>query len=120
MARYTAGMKKTLLVSWQREYERLRQSLAHIGYISQGSVVDRSRLKTPRSGYQWTRKLSRKTVTVALTQQQFQALHQAIRNRRTLAKTLQRMEELSRRILFASVPDTRRRTHLRPKALRAN
>ena len=113
-------MKRTPLVSWQREYERLRQRLARLGYISQGSVVDRSQLKIPRSGYQWTRKLSRKTITVALTQQQFQALRQAIRNRRTLAKALQRMEELSRRILFASVPDTRRRKPLRPRALRAN
>jgi hypothetical protein len=113
-------MNRTPLVSWQKEYEHLRQRLARVGYISQGSVVDRSRLKTPRSGYQWTRKLSRKTMTVALTQQQFLALRQAIRNRRTLAKTLQRMEELSRRILFASVPDTRRRKHLLPKVLRAN
>jgi len=113
-------MKRTPLASWQREYERLRRRLARLGYISQGSVVDRSQLKTPRSGYQWTRKLSRKTITLALTQQQFQALRQAIRNRRTLAKTLQRMEELSRRILFASVPNTRRRKPLRPKALGAN
>jgi hypothetical protein len=113
-------MKRTPLVSWQREYERLRQRLARIGYISQGSVVDRYQLKTPRSGYQWTRKLSRKTVTVALTQQQFEALRHAIRSRRTLARTLQRMEELSRRILFATVPDTRRRKPLPPRALRAN
>lgn len=108
------------LVSWQTEYERLRQRLAQIDYISQGSVVDRSQLKTPRSGYQWTRKLARKTITVALTPRQFQALRQAIRNRRTLAKTLRRMEELSRRIIFASVPDTHRRKPLRPRVLRAN
>ena len=113
-------MKKSPLATWQREYARLRQDLARIGYISQGSVVDRSQLKNPRSGYQWTRKLSRKTITLALTQEQFRALRQAIRNRRTLAKTLQQMEELSRRILFASTPDTRRRKPLRPKALDSN
>jgi hypothetical protein len=94
--------------------------LANIGYISQGSVVDRSRLKTPRSGYQWTHKLSRKTVTVALNRKQFLAFRQAIQNRRTLAKTLRAMEQLSRRILFATTPDTRRRKKLVPKALGLN
>ena len=73
-------MRKESLAAWQKEYQRLQQQLAGIGYISQGSVVDRSRLKQPRSGYQWTRKLARKTVTVALSQEQFQALSQAIQN----------------------------------------
>ena len=36
---------------WPQRYERLRQSLAQIGYISQGSVVNRARLRPPRSGY---------------------------------------------------------------------
>lgn len=110
-------MKKNSLAAWEQEYKRLQQQLARIGYISQGSVVDRSRLKTPRSGYQWTRKLSRKTVTVALSHEQFKALNQAIHNRRTLAKTLQRMEKLSRQILFAATADTSRRKPLPPKVL---
>jgi len=111
---------KTNLLSLQRQYERLRKTLAAIGYVSQGSVLDRSQLKTPRSGYQWTRKLSGKTITLALSQEQFQALRQAIRNRRTLARTVQRMENLSRQILFATLPDTRRRKRLYPKDLHAN
>jgi len=110
-------MKTTSLAAWEQEYKRLQQQLARIGYISQGSVVDRSRLKTPRLGYQWTRKLSRKTVTVALSHEQFKALNQAIHNRRTLAKTVQRMEKLSRRILFATTLDTSRRKSLLPKVL---
>src|SRR2546423_1753676 len=113
-------MKPTPLSSLQRRYDRLRHQLARIGYISQGSVLDRSALKTPRSGYQWTRKLSRKTVTVALSKQQFHALRQAIRNRRTLAAMLAQMERLSRQILFASAPDTRRRKHLSRKVLGLN
>src|SRR6266404_3076116 len=112
--------KTALLKSLQRQYQRLAGSLIGIGYISQGSVVDRSRLRNPRSGYQWTRKLARKTVTVALSRQQFQALRKAIRNRRTLASAIQRMEKLSRQILFATAPDTRRRKPLLPKALGVN
>lgn len=110
-------MKKASLAAWQEEYNVLQQQLAQIGYISQGSVVDRTRLKNPRSGYQWTRKLSQKTVTVALSQEQFKALSKAIQNRRTMTRTLRRMEQLSRKILFASAPDTSRRKPLVAKVL---
>src|SRR5947207_9112107 len=112
-------MKKKLAPadSLHRQYQNLCFSLAHTGYISQGSVLDRSTLRTPRSGYQWTRKVARKTITVALSPQQFQSLRKAIENRRTLAKTLGRMETLSRRILFSSLPDTRRRKPLRKNVL---
>src|SRR5437879_1049193 len=111
-------MKKTVSAqSLQRHYQRLCSSLASTGYISQGSVLDRSKLTPPRSGYQWTRKVARKTITVALSPQQFQSLRKAIENRRTLAKTLGRMETLSRRILFSSLPDTRRRKPLRKNVL---
>jgi hypothetical protein len=111
--------KKTtaLLESLQREYQRLSGSLTGIGYISQGSVVDRSKLRRPRSGYQWTRKVAQKTVTVALSQEQFQGVRKAVENRRRLAKTLTKMENLSRRILFSSLPDTHRRKPLNKNVL---
>src|SRR3990170_4501414 len=92
----------------QRQYQRLCASLANTGYISQGSVLDRSRLKPPRSGYQWTRKVARKTITVALSAEQFHWLANAIQNRHRLEKTVDQMEKLSRQILFRTVPDTRR------------
>lgn len=102
----------------QQQYAALRQSLALIGYISDGSVVDRARLKPPRSGFQWTRKVGQKTVTLALSADQFQALKQAIQNGRQLRKTIRTMEALSRQILFSTTPDTRRFKPLRPKDLR--
>ena len=101
----------------QGQYQRLCSSLARTGYISQGSVLDRSRLHPPRSGYQWTRKLARKTITVALSPEQFEALRQAIQNRRNLQKTIQQMERLSRQILFGTLPDTRHRKSLPKRAL---
>jgi hypothetical protein len=91
--------------------------LAAAGYISQGSVLDRSTLHPPRSGYQWTRKVARKTITVALSPEQFLALRQAIQNRRRLQRTITQMEKLSRQILFGSVPDTHRRKPLPKKVL---
>jgi hypothetical protein len=114
------GMTKkqaALLASLQREYQRLSASLAAIGYLSQGSVVDRSKLRRPRSGYQWTRKVAQKTVTVALSPEQFQGIRKAVENRRRLAKTLTKMENLSRRILFSSLPDTHRRKPLNKNVL---
>lgn len=111
------AMSKKSLAAWQREYDRLRQSLARIGYISQGSVLERSVATSGRSGYQWTRKVAQKTVTVSLSRSQFVALRQAVRNERRLWKTIQRMETISRQLLFASTPDTQRRKRLSKKVL---
>jgi hypothetical protein len=80
-------------------------------------VVDRSTLRQRRSGYQWTRKVARKTITVALSAEQFRALSQAIINRRKLQRTIAKMEKLSRQILFETLPDTRRRKALPKKVL---
>jgi len=104
--------KKEKLDSLQHEYKRLSASLSSIGYISQGSVLDRSTLHPPRSGYQWTRKIAKKTITVALSPEQFRGLSKAIENRRKLAKTLTKMEKISRYILFSSLTDTSRRRPL--------
>lgn len=109
--------KSPPLQTLEREYRRLSRRLAGIGYISQGSVLDRSTLRPPRSGYQWTRKLAQKTVTVALSPEQFEHLRKAIENRRAMAKTLAQMEKLSRQILFSTLPDTRRRKPLPKKVL---
>ena len=108
------------LAAWKTQYRRLRQSLAQIGYVSQGSVQQRTVARSGRSGYQWTRKVAQKTVSVALSQPQFAALKKAVTNERKLWKTIQAMERLSRRIIFASVPDTRRRKRLSKKVLGLN
>ncbi|HOX02187.1 MAG TPA: hypothetical protein P5555_07765 [Candidatus Paceibacterota bacterium] len=106
--------------SLPRQYQRLCARLAHLGYISQGSVVDRSQLHPPRSGYQWTGKVARKTITVALSREQFLALRTAIQNRRALQKTIAQMERLSRQILFETLPDAHRCKPLPKKVLGTN
>lgn len=105
------------VAAWKREYARLRRGLAQTGYISQGSVLERSVAASGRSGYQWTRKVAQKTVTVALSREQFEAMQVAVQNERRLWKTIQQMEKLSRPILFGSLPDTRRRKSLPKKVL---
>ena len=105
------------LAAWKAQYHRLRRSLARIGYISQGSVLQRSVAAAGRSGYQWTRKVAQKTLSVSLSQSQFVAMRQAAANERKLWKTVQEMERVSHRIIFASTSDTRRRKPLSKKVL---
>jgi hypothetical protein len=95
----------------QTEYARLREQLAHIGWISEGYVQDRG----PGAGgscYPWTRKVKGKTVCVALSKEQYQWLKEAIANWRMVQHTLRRMQQLSREELFASVPGPTRRKKL--------
>ena len=101
----------------QEKYDRLRQSLAQTGPISEGSVLQRSAATSGRSGYQWTRKVAGKTVAVALSQPQFAALQKAVANERKLWKTIKEMEKISHQIIFGTAPDTQRRKPLSKKAL---
>jgi len=70
-----------------------------------------------RSGYQWTRKVAGKTVSVALSPEQFEAMKQAVANHRELSRTIEQMEKISRQILFQTAADTRRRKPLVKKVL---
>jgi len=105
------------VVQRQRQYERLRRPLGQIGYISQGSVQDRTKRQGGGAGYQWTRKVAQKTVTVSLTVEQFERMKEAISNYRKLRHQLERMEKLSRSIIFQSAPHPNRRKCLSQKVL---
>ena len=104
------------LAGWQREYARLREPLARVGWISEGYVQDRG----PGAGgpcYQWTRKVRGKTVSVALSREQYEWLRDAIGQWREVQETLRQMQRLSRRVLFATVPEPPRRKKLDKKTL---
>jgi hypothetical protein len=91
----------TSLARWETEYARLRARLQTVGWISEGYVQDRG----PGAGgphYQWTRKVRAKTVSVALSKEQFEWLQTAIANWREVQTTLKEMQRLSRRVLFES------------------
>jgi virulence-associated protein VapD len=99
-----------------RAYRQLQRQLAQIGYLSQGSVFERIPGQQG-SRYVWTRKVRAKTVTVALSQEQYQWLGQAVRNQRQLEKIMARMQTLSREVLFETVPGVVRRKRLGKKVL---
>ncbi len=111
--------KTSPLPAWARRYQALRQRLAHIGWISEGYVQDRG----PGAGgpcYQWTRKVKGKTLSVALSQEQYQWLRAAIEQWRELQTTLKQMQRLSRRVLFETVPGPQRRKKLGKRVLGLN
>ena len=99
-----------------REYERLKATLAQIGWLSEGYVQDRSG-GTGGPTYPWTRKVKGKTVCVALSKEQYEWLKAAIANWRTVQATLRQMQRLSRQVLFTTVPGTQRRKRLSKKIL---
>lgn len=101
------------------EYGKLQKQLAATGWISHGYVQDRG----PGAGgpcYQWTRKEKKKTVSVALSKEQYEAMKEAIANWRTIQRVLVRMEQVSRRAIFRTLPDTRRRKPLTNEVLGLN
>lgn len=108
--------KKKTLAQWERQYAQLRRRLAGVGWISEGYVQDRG----PGAGgpcYQWTRKVKGKTVSVALSQEQYEWLRAAIEQWRELQAMLKEMQRLSRRVLFETVPHPPRRKKLGKKVL---
>jgi hypothetical protein len=100
-------------------YHQLAQQLATTGWISEGYVQDRG----PGAGgpcYQWTRKVKGKTVSLALSQEQYLWLKEAIENWRQVQAILKQMQRLSRQQLFTTIPGPKRRKRLSKKVLGIN
>lgn len=101
------------------EYRLLCRKLAKIGWISHGFVQDRG----PGAGgpcYQWSRKERKKTVSVALSKDQYLWMKMAIINWRIVHQCLRRMEQISRTVLFTTLPNPSRRKPLSQKTMGTN
>jgi len=112
--------KKTSSDAPPLEYRRLQGRLAEIGWIALGSLLERSRPGQGGPRYQWSRRVGGKTVTVALSAEQFQWLKKAIANQRLAGKLLARMQQLTLRYMWKNVPSTRRRKPLSSNTLGTN
>ena len=107
---------QTDLVRINTEYARLRARLGRLGWISHGYVQDRG----PGAGgpcYQWTRKVKAKTVSGALSREQYEALKQAIDNWQRAQEILRQMQALSRQVIFETLPNPPRRKRLGKRVL---
>src|SRR5512137_2677997 len=108
--------KKMSLAQWEDQYAQVRSRLAQVGWMSEGYVQHRG----PGAGgpcYQWTRKVKGKTVSVALSREQFEWLARAINQWREVQGVLKEMQRLSREVLFETVPHPPRRKRLGKEVL---
>jgi hypothetical protein len=101
-------------------YRRLQARLGRIGWMALGSVVERDRPGQGGPRYQWSRRVDSKTVTVALSAEQFAWLRRAIGNQREAWRTMEQMHRLSLDYMWKNLPSTTRRKRLSKKTLGTN
>lgn len=105
-------------VQSKSRFESERKQCRPEGYVLQGSVMRRylrlgigQNKQTYGPYYLWTRKIDGKTVTKALSKEQFLWVTVALQNNRRIEKRLTDLRTLSERMLFAitySVPSRKR------------
>lgn len=102
------------------DYQRLRQKLSKIGWIALGSLVERDKPGQGGPRYQWSRRVGPKTVTVALSVEQFNWLKQAISNQREVWDILTELQQLTAKHALENIPGPPRRKWLSKKRLGLN
>jgi len=100
---------------WDAEYERLRARLGRIGWLALGTLIERSLPGQGGPRYQWSRRAGGKTVTVALSAEQFAWMKKAIANQREVWEILMRMQQLSAEYMLQNLPNPPRRKRLSKK-----
>jgi len=102
------------------EFQRLQARLGQIGWIALGSVLERNKPGQGGPRYQWSRRVAGKTITVALSAEQFAWLKQAIASQRDVWEILERMHQLSLDYMWKNIPSTSRRKRLSKRTLGVN
>ncbi|MBX3734298.1 MAG: hypothetical protein KF791_17110 [Verrucomicrobiae bacterium] len=106
--------------SYPQEYERLRAQLAQTGWVALGSVVERDQPGQGGPRYQWSRRVNQKTVTVALSREQFDWIKHAIQRNRKAWEILEQMHQQSLEYMWKTLPSATRRKRLTKKTLGLN
>jgi hypothetical protein len=101
-------------------YRRLRDQLSSIGWIALGSLVERNKPGQGGPRYQWSRRVGAKTVTVALSAEQFDWLKQAISNQRKVWDILMQLQQITAHHALENIPGPPRRKRLSKKRLGLN
>ena len=102
------------------QYQRLRQKLSNIGWIALGSLVERDKPGQGGPRYQWSRRVGPKTLTVALSAEQFGWLKQAISNQRKVWDILRQLQQLTAQHALENLHGPLRRKRLNKKKLGLN
>jgi uncharacterized protein DUF6788 len=88
----------------REQYVRLAYELSALPWVCQGSVMH-----TPPNAFRWTRKVNKKTVTVALSKEQASLITEAITHHRKLETILKEMRLLSEKALLGSTPGVQKK-----------
>jgi hypothetical protein len=112
--------KKTTDLELPAAYQRLRAQLAQVGWMALGSVVERDQPGQGGPRYQWSRRVEGKTITVALSVEQFAWLHEAIANQRKAWAIMAKMHQLTLKHMWKHLPSTTRRKKLTKRTLGLN
>lgn len=108
------------VIKYPDEYHRLRAQLSRIGWVGIGSLVERGEPGQGGPRYQWSRREKGKTVTVALSREQFEWMQTAIQSQRAANDILTQMQKLSLEYLWKHLPSTTRRKQLSKSTLGLN
>ena len=114
-------MKKKSPSTRQKEkrYENLKNGLAKLGLVLQGTITVRTIKRDDPKGeggkttygpyYQWTFKKEGKTITQNLTEKQSRSYRKAIENHRKMEALIQDMRTLSLEILEENIEGVKKR-----------
>ena len=101
-------------------YRRWQGQLARIGWVALGTVLERNRPGQGGPRYQWSRRVEGKTITVALSAEQFAWIKTAIANQRRAWAIFEQMHRLTLQQMWQTLPETTRRKRLSNKTLGLN
>ena len=101
-------------------YRSLCRELGQTGWVALGSILERNLPGQGGPRYQWSRRVAGKTVTVALSAEQFAWLKAALANQRQVEKLLAKMHRMTLAYMWTNLPGARRRKKLSNKTLGLN
>jgi hypothetical protein len=101
-------------------YQQLRRRLAQTQWIALGSLLERNQRGQGGPRYQWSRRVGGKTITVALSAEQFTWLERAIANQRELSDILAEMQRITAEHVLHNLPNPPRRKRFSKKRLGLN
>lgn len=102
------------------KYEALREELGRTGWIALGSLIERREPGQGGPRYQWSRRAGGKTVTVALSAEQFEWMKMATANQRRVWDLLLAMQRMTMDYMLENLPNPPRRKRLTKKRLGLN
>jgi len=112
--------QKAILAQRAQSYEQLQKQLHRLPLLAQGNVFA---INTPPGAprasthYMWTRKVNNKTITKALSKEQYEVLKEAIEANREVENILRQMRTIAQEAILKSLPDSpgKRKRNKRPK-----